>query len=64
MKDVHDRFADVLNRIAVATSLRRAKDERQVRFEANGGSEADLNAKLAAALPDLEKVARRLEASV
>lgn len=61
--DVHDRFVAVLNRLARATSIRRARQESAERFERNGGSEADLNAKLAEALPELERIAQRLERS-
>jgi hypothetical protein len=58
---VHARFVSVLTRIAHATNVQRTKVEDAVREETNGGSNEELSARLEAALPSLERIARRLE---
>lgn len=55
------RFAALMRRIAVATNISRSQDENAARNEQHGGEPADLSARIEAALPDLEKVALRLE---
>lgn len=59
--NVHGQLARVLCRIAAATSTIRTRADDAARIERNGGSTADLHARLTATIRRLEKVAAELE---
>lgn len=58
---VDTRFANVLNRIANATSTIRIRSADAIRAESNGGSASELRERLEAAIARLEVVADELE---
>lgn len=54
-------YAAVLNRLAVATSVRRVRREDSERLVRHDGTRADLTVRLEAAVEKLEKLVERLE---